>query len=178
MDLEKQRIIKVVDYDKTWKYKYDHEAKRLKRIFQSILIDIHHIGSTSIPGMAAKPTIDILVSVRRIEEVDSFNGAMKDAGYQVEGEYGIKGRRYFWKYPGNHEYHIHIFEKGDKNIIRYLAFKAYLIENKELIKEYMDLKRMLAVKYPKSIEDYMDGKNSLIKNIEHKALVWYAKKYQ
>ena len=175
MDSEKNRIIEVVNYNANWKFEYKKETKRLKFIFQPIASSIHHIGSTSIPGMLAKPTIDILIEVSKIDKVDTFNELMKEAEYQIEGEYGIKGRRYFWKYPGNHKYHIHVFEKNDKNIIRYLAFKAYLIQNKKRAKEYGGLKKYLADKYPHSIKKYMDGKNDLIKKIEKEALRWQSK---
>jgi len=95
--------------------------------------------------------------------------------YRAEGEYGIKGRRYFWKYPGNHKYHIHIFEQDNTNIVRHLAFKEYLIKNKKRAKEYKNLKKLLAEKYRYNIEKYMQGKDSLIKNIEKEALFWFKK---
>ena len=82
MDFEKNRIIEVINYDKTWKLKYKNEANRLNMLFKSILVSIHHIGSTSIPGMAAKPTIDILIVVSQIEMVDTFNELMAKADYQ------------------------------------------------------------------------------------------------
>lgn len=175
MDFEKNRIIKVLNYDKNWKSEYIKEANHLKLLFQPILVSIHHIGSTSIPGMAAKPTIDILIVISQVEMVDTFNELMAKADYQIEGEYGIKGRRYFWKYPGNHKFHIHIFERNDVNIVRHLAFKAYLIENKKRAKEYSELKKFLAEKHNQSIEEYMQGKDSLIKKIEKEALSWYKK---
>jgi len=176
MNPEKNRIIEVVDYDKNWKTSYSSEAQFLKKIFHSILVSIHHIGSTSIPGMAAKPTIDILISVYQIEKVDYLNGKMKEYGYQAEGEFGIRGRRYFWKYPGKHKFHIHVFERSDKNIVRHLAFKAYLIHNRKVANIYSQLKKSLAVQYPNSIQKYMKGKSDLIKEIEREALLWYIKK--
>ncbi len=175
MNSEKNRIIKVLNYNKNWKTKYIREANKLKLLFKSIFVSIHHIGSTSIPNMAAKPTIDILIVVNDINKVDALNESMKKLGYRAESEYGIKGRRYFWKYPGNHKYHIHVFEQNDINIIRHLVFKEYLMENEERVKEYSNLKKILAEKHRYSINKYMQGKNDLIKKIETKALSWYKK---
>ena len=177
MNFEKQRMIEVLDYNKNWESEYIKEANHLKLLFKPILVSIHHIGSTStsIPKMAAKPIIDILTVVTNLDQVDYFNVNMTKLGYIAEGEYGIKGRRYFWKYPVNHKFHIHIFERNDANIIRHLAFKEYLIKNIKRAKEYMNLKILLSKKYRYSIEKYMQGKDSLIKQIEKEALSWYKK---
>lgn len=76
---------------------YEKEAKKLCNIFASEIIEIHHIGSTAVKGLTAKPIIDIMPVVKDIERVEDFNIAMIDIGYEAKGENGLPGRRFFQK---------------------------------------------------------------------------------
>jgi GrpB-like predicted nucleotidyltransferase (UPF0157 family) len=71
-----KRRVEVVSYNSNWKEMYKEEAEKIKNILNDIIIDIHHIGSTAIPGIKAKPVIDILVEVKDIEGVDQYNHKM------------------------------------------------------------------------------------------------------
>ncbi len=93
--IKRQQIIEVVPYDPDWSNQFEKEALLLKLIFSDIFVAIHHIGSTSVPGLAAKPTIDIILEVKDIRLVDKFNEPMEKLGYEAWGEYGIPGRRFF-----------------------------------------------------------------------------------
>ena len=125
--------------------------KQYKRILGDELHSIHHIGSTSIPHISAKPIIDIMPIVNNIDNVDKYNLAFEEFDYDVHGEYGIVNRRYFTKFDKETNkklYHVHIYDrKDDKNIIRHLAFIDYLIEFPEVAKEYEDFKMTLINKY-------------------------------
>ncbi len=105
--------VQVVDYNENWIIHFEQEAKKLKDIFGDELIDIHHKGSTSVPELQAKPIIDIMPVVRRIELVDAYNSRMEFLGYECMGELGISGRRYFRKRGDNRTHQIHIFEPDD-----------------------------------------------------------------
>ena len=83
------RNIFVVPYDQKWPVQFAVESKRLAEVFASLLVDIHHIGSTSVAGLDAKPIIDMLLVVRDIREVDRKNEKMLELGYEVKGELGI-----------------------------------------------------------------------------------------
>lgn len=89
--------VEVVDYNKEWTGLYKREAKLICNILGDLLTGIHHIGSTSVEGLKAKPIIDIMPVVKKIEEVDAFNLEFEKIGYECMGEFGIKGRRYFRK---------------------------------------------------------------------------------
>jgi GrpB-like predicted nucleotidyltransferase (UPF0157 family) len=91
------RKIEVVEYNPNWPELFETEAKRIKEALGNNCIEIHHIGSTSIPRLSAKPVIDILPVVRDIREVDKTNKAMESLGYEAKGENGIAFRRYFRK---------------------------------------------------------------------------------
>ncbi len=138
------------------------------------VVAIHHIGSTAIPGIYAKPIIDILVEVKDIAIVDQQSPAIAALGYQVMGEFGIPGRRFFRKDNkiGTRTHHIHIFEANSPDIKRHLAFRDYMIAHLEDAQKYSELKRQLAKQYPDNIDKYMDGKDGFIKKMQTKALEW------
>ncbi|GMN99368.1 GrpB family protein [Parageobacillus thermoglucosidasius] len=164
------RKVEVVPFSEQWSILFNNEAEKIKTIFGSELLSIYHIGSTSIPGMRAKPIIDILVEVKDIERVDHCNEQMSALGYRAMGENGISGRRYFRK---ERTHHIHVFETGNEHIIRHLAFKEYMIAHPEEAKAYSELKQKLSKQFPTDIESYIEGKDPFIKETEKKALQWY-----
>lgn len=152
---------------------FEEEAEKLKLIFGEELVAIHHIGSTAVPGLKAKPIIDILPVVKDISLVDNYNQAMWDIGYDSKGENGILGRRYFRKGGDNRTHHIHIYQDGSHEITRHLAFRDYLQNHPDVMRSYGDLKEKMAQQFPYDIESYINGKNPLAKEIELKALDWY-----
>ena len=89
--------VKVVPYQPAWPAEYEAEAEKIKQILGGELIEIHHIGSTSVPGLKAKPILDILPVVRDIGRIDAYNSAFEAIGYEAMGELGLPGRRYFRK---------------------------------------------------------------------------------
>lgn len=167
------RRVEVTPYDEQWASMYEEEANKLCRIFRERLVSIHHIGSTSVLGLHAKPIIDIMPVVRDISLVDEYNQSMRDIGYESKGENGIPGRRYFQKGGDNRTHHVHVFQVGSPHIERHLAFRDYLRTHPNVAKEYGDLKRKLAQEFRCDIESYIQGKESLVKDIEQRALEWY-----
>ena len=89
--------ITVVNYDPEWPSKYVQERDYITEILKDNCISVYHIGSTSVPGLAAKPVIDIMVGVRSLERVDTVAEKFSDIGYEYLGEFGIAGRRYLRK---------------------------------------------------------------------------------
>ncbi|NES19869.1 MAG: GrpB family protein [Symploca sp. SIO3E6] len=168
------RKVEVVPHDPTWQEAFRMESKRVADALGEIFVAIHHIGSTAIPGIYAKPIIDILVEVQDITQVDEQSSAMESLGYQVMGEYGIPERRFFRKdnQAGVRTHHIHIFEVGSAQVKRHLAFRDYMIAHTEAAQRYSELKRELAREHPQNIDGYIDGKDSFIKEIDLKAAQW------
>ncbi|MFX3616969.1 MAG: GrpB family protein [Sporolactobacillus sp.] len=165
----------VVPYQEEWIKDYQSEAKRLTRIFHESIINIHHIGSTAIPQMQAKPTIDILIEVSDLDIADHAADEMIDAGYRALGENGIKGRRYFSKEnaAGDHLYHVHVFQEESPEVIRHLAFRDYLRTHEEDAAFYAEIKQQLARSFPDDRDGYTTGKNAAIRQIEDRALQWW-----
>ena len=164
-----KRRVGIVSYNPNWKEIYKEESKKIKNVLSDIIVDIHHIGSTAIPGIKAKPVIDILVEVKDIEAVGRYNNKMEELGYEVMGEHGIPKRRFFRKGGNKRTHHIHIFQVGNEEIERYINFKEYLIAHPDKAWEYSKLKEKLANKYTYDVENYTNGKSDFIKEIDRKA---------
>jgi len=170
---EKQvREIEVVTYDPKWKEDYLKEIEKIMLVLNDEIIDIYHIGSTSIKGIYAKPIIDILIGVSDINNIDKYNGEMEKLGYICKGEYGIEGRRFFMKGLYNRTHHIHVFKSGNPEISRHLNFRDYMNEHPSDARSYGELKRELAIKFKYDIDGYCDGKDDFIKDIDRKAEAW------
>lgn len=135
------RILTVVDYDEMWPALFENERTLLQMTLGKVISRIHHIGSTSVPGLSAKPVIDILIEVANLEELDSLNQAMEGVGYTVRGENGILNRRYFTKGGSQRSHHIHAFTTGDAQIIKHLAFRDYLIKHNDVAIQYALMKK-------------------------------------
>ncbi|MBD2571344.1 GrpB family protein [Anabaena lutea] len=166
--------VEVVPHNPTWKDAFITESKQISLALGENCVAVHHIGSTAIPEIYAKPIIDILLEVKDIIKVDEQSSKLEILGYEVMGEYGICDRRYFRKHndAGMRTHHIHAFSVGSMQIERHLAFRDYMIAHSEDAQKYSDLKRELAKKYPDNIESYMDGKDCFIQEIDRKAAEW------
>ncbi|MGP4108538.1 GrpB family protein [Virgibacillus sp. L01] len=167
------RKVEVTPYNDQWPLMFKEEAEKLSTIFGQEVLEIHHIGSTSIQGLEAKPVIDIMPVVKNISVVDSCNRSMESIGYEAMGEYGIAGRRYFQKGGDNRTHHIHVFESGSRHIDRHLAFRDYLRAHQYVAKDYGTLKRNLMEQYPYDMESYIKGKEAFVMKTEKSALAWY-----
>ena len=163
----------VVPYNPAWAGAYRTEARRLARILEAQLISIHHIGSTAVPGLAAKPILDLLPVVRNIEQVNSLIPAFEAIGYESLGEFGIPGRRYFRKGGDRRTHQVHVFQESQRqDILRHLALRDYLRTHPEAAAAYGALKQELAERCPYDIEGYCNGKDTFVKELERKALEW------
>lgn len=165
--------IAVVKYNPKWIHEFEIESKELENQIGSVLNNIHHIGSTAVPDLMAKPIIDILLDVYDLNELDNQTYKLEKIGYEGLGENGIIGRRYFRKGGYHRTHQIHAFKSGDSGLIRHLAFRDYLIEHKKIAKEYGELKFNIAKRFNNDIEKYCDEKDSFVKYHEAIALKWY-----
>lgn len=163
----------VVKHDPNWAKEFEYEAKKILNQLGNIVNHIHHIGSTAVPGLMAKPIIDMLLDVKNLADLDQQNNKLENLGYEVMGEFGILGRRYFRKGSDLRTHHLHAFKAGDSNLIRHLAFRDYLIQHKTVADEYGKLKFHIAKRCNNGIADYCDEKNDFVKYHEAIALEWY-----
>lgn len=164
------RKVEVFDYQKEWEQLFLKEAAAIQKIFGEECVAIHHIGSTAVKGLAAKPVIDLMPVVKEIRAVDRFNLAFEKLGYEAKGENGLKGRRYFQKGGDARTHHMHVYESGSAEIERHLAFRDFLKKQPQEAEKYGTFKKELAKKYPMDIESYIRGKEQLVKAIEKQAM--------
>lgn len=156
----------VVPYDSDWPNEFENEAGRIKKALGVNCHEIHHIGSTSIYGLKAKPIIDILSVVKNLDSINI--DAMKALGYESKGEYGVAFRSYFQK--GNpRPFNVHIYQVDDPEITRHLQFRDWLRENDEDAKRYELIKVQLADKFPLDLKQYCMGKSAFVDNIISKS---------
>lgn len=163
----------VCDYSPEWPAQFEKEARVIQSLLKDNCLAIYHIGSTSIPGMKAKPIIDIMPVVQKLEEVEALIPEFEKLGYEFMGEFGLPGRRYFRKGGDARTHHVHIYQVDNRyEIERHLAFPYYLRTHPFKAQEYAVLKESLAEQYPYDIESYGAGKDSLIKQLEREAMHW------
>jgi GrpB-like predicted nucleotidyltransferase (UPF0157 family) len=170
------RKVEVVPHNSQWRAAFEAEAKLVAAALGENVVAIHHIGSTAIPNIYAKPIIDLLVEVRDITEVDGRSSAMGSLGYEAMGEFGIPGRRYFRRdnQAGVRTHQIHVFEAGSAEVERHITFRDYMIAHPGDAQRYSELKRKLAEEHPQNMDGYMDGKDGFIKQMDQKAARWRA----
>ncbi len=155
--------IQLVDYDANWPQKFQEEAEILHDLLDEIIVSIHHIGSTAVPGLNAKPVVDLMVEVIDIEEVRSMNDEFQKAGYEVLGENGISGRHFITRnLEGERTHDVHIFQIGHKEIEQMILFRDRMLENPLEAEAYSELKNDLANQYHDDPIRYTQGKTDFI----------------
>ncbi len=166
--------ITVVDYNAAWPLEFAAEREKISAVLGGALLELYHIGSTSVPGLAAKPVIDMLAAVRSLEAVDAAAPEFAALGYECLGEYGIPGRRFLRRGGDKRTHHIHAFRWDNwGEISRHLAFRDFLRGHSAAAARYAALKRRLAEAFPYDIEGYCDGKDAFVREAEAAALAAY-----
>lgn len=166
--------VRLTEFSEKWAEMFLSEAQFLKSIFGDEIIKFEHFGSTSVPGMKAKPVIDMMCIVKDIEKVDTFNEIMANLGYDIAGEWGISGRRLFRKGGDNRTHHIHFYQFDNPQIERHLIFRDYLRSHPEEVARYSKFKEELAYRFENTSE-YSPAKKTFVKEMEEQALLWFTK---
>lgn len=164
--------VDVLPYCESWPISFLQEQLSLAEKLGLSPARIHHIGSTSVPGLAAKPIIDILVEVESLAVVDEMSEILVSLGYEAKGEYGITGRRYFRKGGVTRTHHLHAYEEGSEHVFRHLAFRDYLRCHPGECKAYETLKLVLANETYLPKEAYTARKSPFVETVQAKAIRW------
>lgn len=158
----------LVAYEPDWPLIFRTERERLSACLENYILDIQHIGSTSIPGMIAKPILDIGVAVANFDEAAVCIPLLEQPGYRYKGENGIARRHYFVKGdPRTH--HLHMLEVTSEEWKNHLLFRDYLRRNAAAAQAYAELKQSLATRYATDREAYQTGKESFIQAVLQQA---------
>jgi GrpB-like predicted nucleotidyltransferase (UPF0157 family) len=165
-----RHTIEIVPYDPRWPAAFQAEAVRIREALGKIARRIDHHGSTSVPGLAAKPVIDIQVSVAEIVPLDLYRLPLASIGY-VHFPHPDDSFCPFFHRPRTwpHSYHIHVVRAGGLEERRTLAFRDYLRDRPEIARQYADLKTGLALQFSADTEQsrqaYADAKTAFIERI-------------
>lgn len=160
------RTVEIAPYNSNWPQMFAAEATLIKQALGDNCVAIHHIGSTSVPGLAAKPVIDIIPAVMDITKVDDEK--MEKLGYLAMGENGMLFRRFFQIRTPEKSFNVHVFEQNSSEVTRHIKFRDWMRTNEEDRLAYVELKHELAQQFKHDITAYCFGKEQFVASIDKK----------
>ncbi len=162
------RPILIVDYDPQWPILFEKQKAAIMAALGSNLVMVEHIGSTAVPGLAAKPVIDIDVGIQSLVDAPGLIPCIEQLGYIYDPilERLVPERRFFWKGTSTiHTYHLHLAEPDHPVLLKPLQFRDFLRKHPEAAEEYGILKRELAKSCVQDLDAYVAGKTGFIENV-------------
>ncbi len=151
-------------HDSVWAEQFAILAAQMKVACGDKLVTIHHIGSTSVPGLAAKPLIDMMPELRHHKDGPSLAPLLEPLGFIYFGAYGIDGRHFFRR-KGDVDVNVHMFETGHIEIERHVIFRDALRSDTKLLEAYQALKEELAARFPNDVDSYARSKSDFIERV-------------
>ena len=161
--------VSLAEYDQAWVDAFKAERDRLQEILNDRIVGIEHVGSTAIPGICAKPIIDIAVAVNNLHLADVFSPDMVRIGYDDAGDGGVPGQRIFGRGPRIRTHLVHVVVAGSQDWKNYLSFRDTLARDSELAAEYDLLKRSLAARFPHDRRSYTREKSKFVEQVLSRA---------
>jgi GrpB-like predicted nucleotidyltransferase (UPF0157 family) len=163
----------VVDYDPRWPQLAEAEAKRVRGVLGSLAVTVEHVGSTAVPGLAAKPIIDLQVAVTALEPLGAFARPLEQLGYAFIFDEGSPDYLFF-ALPAERprSNHLHVCEAGSDQERRHLAVRDYLRSHADEAQAYGELKRRLSASMPNDRLSYIAGKDAFVQALQQRALRW------
>jgi NAD-dependent deacetylase len=166
--------IEIVDYNPVWPTEFQSEAEAVSRALGPLVVAIEHIGSTSVPGLAGKPVIDLLVGSSSLDLAAGQIEAMESLGYAFRGELGLEGRLFFFqKGAETSSHHVHAVLHGEEQWHRHLAFREYLRANPDEATRYAAAKRRLAAEASYDWYEYVERKDAFVSEVFPTVWRWY-----
>ena len=159
--------IMVLPYDKEWKTAFEKIKNEIEDVIGDLIINIEHVGSTSVEGLSAKPCIDLDVVIKDYSVFDEVVRRLEKTGYIHEGNLGIKDREAF-KYsdkPHLMRHHMYVCPQASEELHRHITFRDYLRSNPDAVKKYSVVKEMAANLYPDDIDKYIEYKTPCIEEM-------------
>lgn len=166
----------VKEYDPRWALAFEQEKAAVLAAAGQWLEAVEHVGSTAVPGLAAKPVIDLLVGIRSLSEAPRTIAALTPLGYEYisDLEFYYPERRYLQRLSGGgeHTHHIHMVQTDTAFWADHILFRDYLRAHPAEVREYAALKRQLAARFRQSREEYTDAKGPFIQAVLERARAW------
>ena len=164
--------VEIVAYDPTWTARFAELGRDLRAGLGEVALRIDHIGSTSVPGLAAKPIVDIQVSVADFEPLAAYRLPLERLGYVYRADNPERTKRYFREPPGRRRTHVHVRRAGSFSEQWALLFRDYLRADPDAAVEYEAVKRRLAIRYRDDRRAYVDAKGPFLWEIIRRADDW------
>ncbi|MEX2214573.1 MAG: GrpB family protein [Phycisphaeraceae bacterium] len=164
-------VVRLAEYSPDWPRTFERERERILAACGDHLHAIEHVGSTSVPGLIAKPVLDIMPALRTPQAGEAIIEPMTALGYEYRGAFGLPGRFFFVLRSGDDNVvHCHAWPREHPQVRRHVAFRDYLRAHPEAAAEYAALKRKLAGQHETDREAYTDAKDEFIQRIDALAL--------
>lgn len=160
-----KRVVEVLPPNPAWPDLFAAEAFAVKAALPAVTSELLHIGSTAVPGMPAKPIIDLMAATTDLTTMDRQAHVLSALGYTAMGEFGVPGRRYFWKGLPRHSHHLHVFQEDSPHIIEHLAFRDHLRAHPADAERYANLKHALAKQFTFDPAGYTAAKSAFIRSV-------------
>lgn len=167
--------ITLLDYDPKWPELFEREAKRIYSILGDKVLQLEHVGSTSVPGLCAKPIIDMLLVVKDSTDESAYVPDLENSGYVLRIRETDWYEHRLFKGPDT-DINLHVFSRGCPEIERMLRFRDWLKNNRDDRDKYARVKRDLAKQQWKYVQDYADAKSAIVQEIMERANTFYENK--
>jgi GrpB-like predicted nucleotidyltransferase (UPF0157 family) len=164
--------VEIVDYEPAWVVDFADLGATLRKALGDVAVRIDHIGSTAVPGLAAKPVIDLQISVWSLEPVDAFREPLQGLGYVYRADNPERTKRYLREPPGHRRTHIHVRQLGSFSQQFPLLFRDYLRSHPPAAAEYAAVKRRCAEEFRHDRQGYVEAKDSFVWEVIRRADAW------
>jgi GrpB-like predicted nucleotidyltransferase (UPF0157 family) len=165
--------VRIVDYDEAWPIRADEELRRIKEELGQVAVGLEHVGSTAVPGLAAKPILDLQVSVAAMEPRAAYVEPLQRLAYLFVPTPDSPDFHFFAKPPERpRTHHLHVCEVGSEHELRHLAVRDFLRAHRDEAAAYAALKRRVVARHPQDRLAYIEGKEEYVASLEARAVAW------
>jgi GrpB-like predicted nucleotidyltransferase (UPF0157 family) len=165
--------IRIVPYDPAWPALAAAELGRITQAVGDVVARVEHVGSTAVPGLDAKPIVDLQLSVDRIEPRERYVQPLERLGYMFVPAPDSPEYHFFAKPPERpRSHHLHVCAAGSKTELRHVAVRDFLRAHADEAARYAALKRQVATRHPQDRLAYIDGKGAYVTALEERAMTW------
>jgi GrpB-like predicted nucleotidyltransferase (UPF0157 family) len=165
--------VRIVDYDQAWPALAEAELRRIKDALGGLAVLLEHVGSTAVPGLSAKPIIDLQLSVDAVESPERYVEPLERLGYLFVAAPESPDYHFFAKPPERpRTHHLHVCEVASEHEFRHVAVRDFLRTHADEAARYAALKRQLVARHPQDRLAYIEGKDEYVTALEERAVAW------